>query len=186
VGNILSGNRRPRASKKCTTSAPLVRLTHASHFAIKAGQDPCIVPLTDDSAVVRLGQREWPVALTFTAMHFGGQRRWMLCPRCEGRKQTLFISRDALACRACLDLRYESQNENMRGRSLRRIEKIRRRLGWQPGVLSPSGVKPARMHWKTYCALEQELARLTDTLLNNMNIWADKAEALLDRSGRAP
>lgn len=181
MGSILSGNRQPRERKDRTTATTRVCLTHADLYAVKGHHDTLVTPDTNGWATVRYRCREWPVELTHTALHFGGQRRWMLCPRCKGRRQTLFISCDALACRTCLDLRYESQTESLRARRLRRIEKIRQRLGWQAGLLSPYGYKPARMQWQTYIALRLELDDLTDALLMNMAHWLDRVEEHLKR-----
>ncbi len=185
MGNILSGNRQPRQRKDRTTATPKVCLTHANLYAVKGNQDTLVVPDANGWAIVRYRCREWPVELSHTALHFGGQRRWMLCPRCKGRRQTLYISGDALACRTCLDLRYESQNESLRARRLRQIEKIRHRLGWRAGLLSLNGGKPARMHWKTYATLRRKLADLTDSVLMNMLQWVDRAEQHLNRPAMA-
>lgn len=181
MGSILSGNRQPRERKNRTTATQRVRLTHADLYSVKDNHAPLLVPDTNGWATVRYRQREWPVELAYTNPHFGGERRWMLCPRCKGRKQTLHIACDVLACRTCLSLRYESQTENLRARRLRRIEKIRQKLGWQAGLLTPYGSKPPRMQWKTYIALRLELADLTDALLMNMLQWVDRLEKHLNR-----
>lgn len=181
MGSILSGNRHPRERKDRTTATQRVRLTHADLYSVKGNHDTLVVPDTNGWATVRYRQREWPVELTYTSPHFGGERRWMMCPMCKGRRQALYISCDVLACRACLSLRYESQTENLRARRLRRIEKIRQKLGWQAGLLTPYGSKPPRMQWKTYIALRLELADLTDALLMNMLQWVDRLEEHLNR-----
>lgn len=181
MGNILSGNRQPRERKDRTTATPRVCLTHANLYAVKGSQDTVVVPDTNGWAIVRYHCREWVVELSHTALHFGGQRRWMLCPKCKSRRQTLYISSDTLACRTCLDLRYESQSESLRARRLRQIEKIRHRLGWPAGLLACDGCKPVRMHWKTYAALRRELAGLTDLVVMNMLQWVDRAEQHLIR-----
>jgi hypothetical protein len=63
----------------------------------------------------------------------------------------------------------------------RRVEKIRARLGWPPGIASPDGSKPPRMHLKTYKALTSELDKLTRALLVDLKSWLDNAETILDR-----
>jgi len=32
----------------------------------------------------------------------------------------------------------------------RRVDKIRDRLKWEPGILNGHGIKPKGMHWRTY------------------------------------
>jgi len=38
-------------------------------------------------------------------------------------------------------------------RRQRKANKIRRQLGWQPGILNAEGGKPKNMHWKTFLRL---------------------------------
>lgn len=38
-----------------------------------------------------------------------GVRWWLLCPRCNSRREVLFVSRSGPACRDCLRLRYRRQ-----------------------------------------------------------------------------
>jgi hypothetical protein len=37
-----------------------------------------------------------------------------------------------------------------------RADKIRVRLGWEPGILNGKGFKPKGMHWRTYRRLTDE------------------------------
>lgn len=41
-------------------------------------------------------------------------------------------------------------------RAARRADTIRRRLGWEPGILNGSGLKPKGMHWRTFERLQAE------------------------------
>jgi hypothetical protein len=47
-------------------------------------------------------------------------------------------------------LAYPSQCENIGDRATRKADKIRDRMGWEPGILNSEGLKPKGMHWKTY------------------------------------
>lgn len=53
-------------------------------------------------------------------------------------------------------LAYPSQHETEFDRAARRAEKIRNRLGWEPGVLNGEEWKPKGMHWKTYERLTEQ------------------------------
>ena len=60
------------------------------------------------------------------------------------------------ACRQCKDLAYTSQGEAADDRAARRADRIRKRLGWQIGILNGPGLKPKGMHQRTF---ERLLAR---------------------------
>ena len=58
------------------------------------------------------------------------------------------------ACRHCHNLAYRSQREVDDDRAARRANTIRRRLGWDPGILNVDGWKPKGMHWRTFERLQ--------------------------------
>jgi hypothetical protein len=60
------------------------------------------------------------------------------------------FDRGIFACRHCHDLSYESQNETPTLRSIRRVRKIRMRLGTGFSFAEPFPEKPRGMHWRTY------------------------------------
>lgn len=94
---------------------------------------------------------EYPVYLEWTPCHLGGRRAWFLCPaRGCGRRVAILFGGSIFACRHCHKLAYECQRESVDDRAARRADTIRRRLGWQPGILNGEGWKPRGMHWRTY------------------------------------
>lgn len=93
--------------------------------------------------------------LTSTPCHFGGQRPWWHCPRCHRRVALLYLL-ESVACRRCFDLAYRSERESGIDRAVRRADKIRDRLRWEPGILNGHGFKPKGMHWRTYERLVAE------------------------------
>nr|VFK11522.1 MAG: hypothetical protein BECKLPF1236A_GA0070988_1005615 [Candidatus Kentron sp. LPFa]VFK27689.1 MAG: hypothetical protein BECKLPF1236C_GA0070990_1005015 [Candidatus Kentron sp. LPFa] len=105
------------------------------------------------------GDSEWedknyPVRLDWTDCNFGGKRAWFLCPgQGCGRRAAILYCGDIFACRHCYRLAYPSQREAGYERAMRRADKIRARLNWQPGILNPNGWKPRRMHWNTFSRL---------------------------------
>jgi hypothetical protein len=54
------------------------------------------------------------------------------------------------ACRHCHKLVYQCQRETDDDRAARRADTIRRRLGWEAGILNGEGDKPKGMHWRTF------------------------------------
>jgi hypothetical protein len=94
----------------------------------------------------------YPVNLTTTPCHIGGERHWFLCPaRGCGQRVAVIYGGGIFACRKCHQLAYPSQREDLADRAVRRADRLRARLGWPGGVLAGSGWgKPKGMHWRTY------------------------------------
>jgi hypothetical protein len=90
----------------------------------------------------RRGPGEWQnasyfVRLVRTACHLGGSRPWFVCPAPNcGRRVAILYEGARFLCRRCTGLAYACTRETHADRAMRRTEKIRDRLGWQPGILS--------------------------------------------------
>lgn len=103
------------------------------------------------------GGHEWkdesyPVELTTTPCHIGGERPWFLCPApgCSKRIALLYGGH-IFACRECHQLAYPSQREDVGDRILRRTNYIRKKMGWPAGIFNGKNFgKPKGMHWRTY------------------------------------
>jgi hypothetical protein len=54
------------------------------------------------------------------------------------------------ACRHCYRLAYASAREDVSDRAARRADRLRARLGWEPGILNGEGEKPKGMRWRTF------------------------------------
>ncbi len=93
------------------------------------------------------------VSLETTACGLGGRRSWFLCPSCGNRIAMLYGAGRLFACRRCSGVVYASQAEAADDRAARRADRIRKRLGWPPGILNGPGVRPKGMHRKTYARL---------------------------------
>lgn len=50
----------------------------------------------------------------------------------------------------------------------RRADKIRQRLGWEPGILNGDGDKPKGMHWHTFERLQEEHDAYVEASLASM------------------
>jgi len=60
------------------------------------------------------------------------------------------------ACRLCKGLAYASQSESDDDRAARRADRIRKQLGWTPGILNGPERKPNGMHRRTFERLVAE------------------------------
>lgn len=180
MGGITSGSRSWKGGKPSTASLPVVRLTHADTCTLTPRSTYLSIDGQDHGTVVH-GHHHLPVGIAFTPLHFGGGRRWLVCPCCQSRRQALYIANTVLACRGCLGLRYGSQHENRRQRGFRATDKLRVALGWEPGILNPLGKKPPRMHWATYERVFGAITERTDALVGNVREWVDRAETRLER-----
>ena len=101
--------------------------------------------------------------------HLGGQRYWFTCPRCEKRVAVLYAPGRYFACRTCGGLDYATQKEGSGDRAASRADKLRRRLGWAPGILNGDGGKPKGMHWKTYQRVKSHRDALVQVSLHDMS-----------------
>jgi hypothetical protein len=100
--------------------------------------------------------------------HLGGKRHWFTCPRCSKRVAVLYAPGKYFACRQCEGLGYATQKEGAGDRATTRADKIRKRLGWMPGILNGEGDKPKGMHWKTYKRLKGHHDALVQVSFQNI------------------
>ena len=107
----------------------------------------------------------YPVELVTTPCQMGGERHWFLCPtRGCGRLVAVLYGGGIFACRKCHQLAYPSQREPAYGRAALRVDRIRNKLGWTPGLANGHGEKPKGMHWRTFdrlCAEHDYHERVT-------------------------
>lgn len=93
----------------------------------------------------------YPVQLVATPCHLGGERQWFLCPaRGCGKRVAILYGGAIFACRHCHQLAYPSQREAFHDRAIRKADRIRDKLGWEPGTANGHGLKPKGMHWRTF------------------------------------
>jgi hypothetical protein len=119
-----------------------------------------------------------PVALSWTACTFGGERPWFVCPGagCSRRVAVLYGPGKYFLCRHCYDLRYESQREDKMHRALRRAQKIWEGLGGSANMMEPFPERPKGMHHDTYMRMFWEHHEAEMEQLAGMREWLDKFE----------
>jgi len=105
-----------------------------------------------------------------SACHLGGERRWFTCPQCSKRVAVLYAPGRYFACRKCYGLGYATQKEGAGDRAASRAEKLRKRLGWEAGILNGNGGRPKGMHWATYEGLERRHDSLVQVSLRDIAV----------------
>lgn len=116
-------------------------------------------------------ERSYTVDLAHTPNHFGGQRAWFSCPApgCGKRVASLFLNGQGyFTCRHCQNLTYASQHESPAFRLMSRADKIRRKLGWEPGIANANGDKPKGMHFRTFPRLTQRHDQIVHAAFKSM------------------
>jgi hypothetical protein len=113
----------------------------------------------------------YAVWLDWTPCGLGGRRVWWRCPAVGcGRRVAILYGGRVFACRGCHRLAYRCQRETHDDRACRRADTIRRRLGWEPGILNGNGLKPKGMHWRTFARLERRHDEFVSASLAGMAV----------------
>jgi hypothetical protein len=117
---------------------------------------------------LRISGGEWEdvaetVRIVRVACRYGGSRPYFVCPGvvngipCGRRVAKLHGSGRYFLCRHCYRLGHASQSEVSWDRALRRANKIRERLGGDPGMAAPFPARPKGMWTRTYNRLRAEV-----------------------------
>ncbi len=156
-----------------------------ANISIIAGEGHVTLDYRSRNSVDTWLAMNYRVAVTWTPCNFGGERPWWVCPSCAKRVGVLWGGQKYL-CRHCHQINYESTRTTESNKPFDRAGKIRKRLGWVPGIAHGPGDKPKGMHWTT---LERELnkhnqhcmaaAHGTDRLLKRITGMADGIRARL-------
>jgi hypothetical protein len=125
------------------------------------------------------------ISVAWTHCHLGGGRPWFLCPTpgC-GRRVAVLYDCGSIACRHCHRLAYPSQRESSSERALRKADRVRRQLNWEPWECSAHGAKPKGMHWKTFRILQTRRAHLMIQALTGANMRLRNTHDFLDGRNR--
>jgi hypothetical protein len=118
---------------------------------MRAEQERVILIYRHRSGGAEWKDEQYPVRIVCTPCHLGGSRAWFLCPAVGcGRRVAILYGGGIFACRHCYQLACASSREDTGARSIRRADRLRARLGWEPGILNGEGGKPKWMRWRTF------------------------------------
>ncbi len=175
MGSVLSGRHGYHGGKPQTTELPSVSLVRGKVDIQRPGLP--LLMVDGGRATVIHGRSVFTTTVEATLLYLGGERRWLVCPSCGGRRKTLYVANLGLACRVCAGLRYPSQAMNRRARAIARADQIRERLGWGVGVLRSWGVRPSGMHRETFDRLTGDLSAVEGWLIPDLAGWVKRAGA---------
>ena len=98
-----------------------------------------------------------------TPCNYGGHRKWFLCSQCEQRVEILYGlngSNKYFLCRDCHGLTYTSCNIHPTKRLFNKANKLKQKIGVEPGIMDAIPEKPKGMHWATYHGIVHEIQKL--------------------------
>jgi len=102
-----------------------------------------------------------------TPCHYGGERLWMLCPRCNRRVGILYGAGASFLCRHCHSLPYTSQQEGCINNAISQKHKLGRRI-FEHYENGKGFGKKKGMHWSTYYRLHAKYQRYEQQWLTGM------------------
>jgi hypothetical protein len=98
------------------------------------------------------------IRVSWTRVHFGGERPWMHCPHCEKRVARLYSGLGGYFCRGCVgNPIYASQALSAQARPHFQACKLRLRLGGEASLTAPVPKRPRGMHERTYSRMKHRL-----------------------------
>jgi hypothetical protein len=145
----------------------------------------------------RVGGGAWEdveesVRIVRVPCHLGGARPYFICPgvvngfACGQRVAKIYAQGRYFLCRHCYRLAHASQVERVWDRALRRANKIRVRLGGDPGMAAPFPVKPKGMWHRTYERLRDKAFDAEIVAETAIETQADRLLAQINRPKRKP
>lgn len=128
--------------------------------------------VTDNCLILKYRHREqsgaWKdveqvIMFDQTPCNYGGHRKWFLCSQCNNRVEILYSlhgSNKYFLCRDCHNLTYTSCNTHPRKRLFNKANKLKRKIGMEPGIMDFIPAIPKGMHHSTFNRIVREIQQL--------------------------
>jgi ribosomal protein L37E len=132
---------------------------------------------------------EQPTPVVWVPCPFGGERPYFICPglvngiACRRRVAKLYGAATHFLCRHCYRLAYASQREDCYDRALSKANRIRMRLGGEPGMTSMFPERPKGMHQRTYEHLQSEVEKAEMLADERLSLVVARLQRMERRSG---
>jgi hypothetical protein len=130
------------------------------------------------------------VRIVRVGCRFGGARPYFICPgvvsgiACGRRIAKLYGPGRYFLCRHCYCLVHASQSEGGLDRALRRANRVRERLGGDPGMAAPFPPRPKGMWRRTYERLHRRTFEIEMRAEEAMDLHLAKLTARISRPNR--
>ena len=126
------------------------------------------------------------VALFRTPCNYGSLRAWLLCPKCQAKRTSLYLSAEGFwACRVCLGLAYRSNRLNPHSRFQYRAEKIKRKkLPITPGTFTSASVRPFGMSRKRHIRILDEALKNEKKSHELFMFWFEEIKSKTEEKDR--
>ena len=122
------------------------------------------------------------IDIVTTPCHFGGVRRWFLCPCCGRRCAVLY---EDYCCRLCINGRYRLELLSPLDRKILKARRLRRQLGERiPHPTAPIPGKPVGMRWHKYLRIHAEISSLELDVARRLDRRLKSARARIRRRFR--
>lgn len=106
---------------------------------------------------------EQVVSFDQTPCNYGGHRKWFLCSQCQSRVEILYGLQGSdkyFLCRDCHGLTYSSCNTHPRKRLFNKGNKLKQKIGVEPGIMDFIPAIPKGMHHSTFYKIVREVQKL--------------------------
>lgn len=131
---------------------------------------------------------EEPISILWKDCRYGGQRPYFVCPGvlngvvCARYVVKLYCAGRYYFCQHCYRLTYASRKEDRFDRALRKANKVRRRLGGEPGMSSIWPTRPRGMWHRTYSRLSKSATEAENAADEHLALLAARFLNFNDKS----
>lgn len=113
---------------------------------------------------------EHDISLVRQSAHYGGERLYLACPKCQSKRKQIYFVDGVAACRSCHVLHYKSQSESSKERKYRKLDRLLGKVD-SFGSRFDGHWKAKGQHWKTFYKLHNQIHTTQKSILKDMDTW---------------